>query len=231
MNQTSASPVRTVARAVLVVSVAILLLLSNLYLVATPTFIRHEYSKPGFPPADLYTPAERQVLAEATLHYLRSRAGPEYLWDLSLEGWAVYNPREVKHLVDVKVVMQAAFWLQACALLLAAVTIAILWRGAGGKLAVLRAVYWGSGGLLLCVAAIGLLAYTSFDVFFVLFHRVFFQGDSWLFAYSDTLIQLFPVQFWMDAAAALVLPAIAESVVVGGLAYVLSRRVGGGPSS
>jgi integral membrane protein (TIGR01906 family) len=75
------------------------------------------------------------------------------------------------------------------------------------------------------MVVIGVLAYTSFDWFFVLFHRVFFQGDSWLFAYSDTLIQLFPVQFWMDATAGMAVLAVAASVLLGGVAYVLSRRV------
>ncbi len=44
-----------------------------------------------------------------------------------------------------------------------------------------------------------LLLLLSFDLVFVNFHRVFFEGDSWLFLYSDTLIRLFPERFWMDA--------------------------------
>ena len=31
------------------------------------------------------------------------------------------------------------------------------------------------------------------------FHSLFFEGDSWLFLYSDTLIRLFPLRFWQDA--------------------------------
>jgi integral membrane protein (TIGR01906 family) len=34
---------------------------------------------------------------------------------------------------------------------------------------------------------------------FVGFHSLFFEGDSWLFLYSDTLIRLFPLRFWQDA--------------------------------
>ena len=40
----------------------------------------------------------------------------------------------------------------------------------------------------------------SWDTFFTNFHKVFFEGDSWLFRRSDTLIRLFPEQFWFDAA-------------------------------
>jgi uncharacterized membrane protein len=38
-----------------------------------------------------------------------------------------------------------------------------------------------------------------FDVFFTWFHGLFFEGDSWLFLFSDTLIRLFPIRFWEDA--------------------------------
>ena len=38
-----------------------------------------------------------------------------------------------------------------------------------------------------------------FDEFFVLFHSLFFEGNSWLFYFSDTLIRLFPIRFWQDA--------------------------------
>jgi uncharacterized membrane protein len=44
--------------------------------------------------------------------------------------------------------------------------------------------------------------------FFTFFHTLFFEGDSWLFYYSDSLIRLFPIRFWQDAflwAAALAL--------------------------
>ena len=221
----NSSAFQRIARIVLLLCIPPLLLLSNLYLVATPAFIRYEYGKPGFPAAQLYGAAERLALAEATLHNLRSAAGPDYLWELRSQGQEVYNPREVKHLLDVKVVMRAAFWVQGICALLGVAAILFLWRRPEGRRAVLRAVYQGSLALLILLLAIGLLAYTSFDVFFVLFHRLFFQGDSWLFAYSDTLIQLFPVQFWMDATVVLAGLAVAESVLAAVVAHVLIRRV------
>jgi integral membrane protein (TIGR01906 family) len=213
------------ARIVLLVCIPPLLLLSPLYVLATNAFVHYEYNKPDFPPADFYDPAERLRLAEATVHYLRSNAGPDYLWELSSQGQEVYNPREVKHMVDVKTVMSAAFWVHGICALLALLAAVFLWTRPGGKRNVLRTVYQGCAALLILMVVIGVLAYTSFDWFFVLFHRVFFQGDSWLFAYSDTLIQLFPVQFWMDATAGMAVLAVAASVLLGGVAYVLSRRV------
>jgi integral membrane protein (TIGR01906 family) len=51
--------------------------------------------------------------------------------------------------------------------------------------------------LLMLVLTIGLAF--SFRYVFVGFHRIFFEGDTWLFQYSDTLIRLFPERFWRDA--------------------------------
>jgi integral membrane protein (TIGR01906 family) len=55
----------------------------------------------------------------------------------------------------------------------------------------------------------------GFNTFFTAFHRVFFSGDTWLFNYTDTLIRLYPVQFWFDAATVIGLTTIAEAIVLG----------------
>jgi integral membrane protein (TIGR01906 family) len=214
-----------IACVVLVLCIPPLLLLSPLYVLATPAFVRYEYNKPDFPPPVFYSPTERLSLAEATVHYLRSNAGPDYLWELRSQGQEAYNPREVQHLVDVKRVMRWALWVHGICTVLCIAAVAFLWRRPQGRARVWQAVYQGCLVLLALLAAIGVLALTNFDVFFVLFHRLLFRGDSWLFAYSDTLIQLFPVQFWMDATAGLAVPAVAASVLVGLLAYILCQRV------
>ena len=214
-----------IAQITLLVCSPLLLLLSNLYLLATPAFVHYEYGKPQFPAADFYDPAERIFLAEATVHYLRSSAGPDYLKGLRSQERVVYNARETKHLDDVKSVMGVAFWVQGISAVLCVVALAFSWRRSPGKILALQAVYRGCLAFCILLVGIGVVAYTSFDLFFTAFHHLLFKGDTWLFAYSDTLIQLFPVQFWMDAAAALVLPAVAESILVGVVAYILSRRL------
>jgi uncharacterized membrane protein len=44
-----------------------------------------------------------------------------------------------------------------------------------------------------------MLALFAWQVWFDNFHLLFFEPSSWLFAYSDSLIRLFPLQFWIDA--------------------------------
>jgi integral membrane protein (TIGR01906 family) len=53
------------------------------------------------------------------------------------------------------------------------------------------------------IIAILIFVALSFNALFTAFHRVFFEGDSWLFSYSDTLIRLFPIRFWQDVFIAL----------------------------
>ncbi len=218
------SALQKLARVVLLVCIPPVLLLSPLYVLATPAFVRYEYGKADFPPSTVYHPDERLRLADASIYYLRSNAGPDYLWELSSQGREVYNAREVRHMVDVKVVMSAAFRVHAICAVLALAAAAFLWTRPGGRRTLLRTLYQGCVVLLAGMLLIGVLAYTAFDWFFVLFHRLFFQGDTWLFAYSDTLIQLFPVQFWMDATAGMAVLAIASGILLGGVAWASASR-------
>ena len=87
-----------------------------------------------------------------------------------------------------------------------------------------RGLLYGSGLTLALLVALALFIYVNFDVFFVKFHQMFFAGDSWLFAYEDTLIRLFPVPFWFAAALGIALLTIGEALVVGLGAYVWKLR-------
>ena len=51
----------------------------------------------------------------------------------------------------------------------------------------------------------------GWEQFFTDFHRIFFANGTWTFSLQDTLIRLFPGQFWMDAG-----------IVIGGLVLLAS---------
>ena len=44
-----------------------------------------------------------------------------------------------------------------------------------------------------------MLAVLGWEQFFTDFHRIFFANGTWTFSLQDTLIRLFPGQFWVDA--------------------------------
>jgi len=224
---TNSAAFNTGVTVVLAVSVPLALLLANLYVVANPTHIRNEYGKAGFPPATLYDAAERLELAEATLHYVRSGVDTGYLMSLQSRGRAVYNAREVKHLVDAKTVMRIAFLVQGISSVLSLLALAYAWLNPESRVSALRTVSLGCFTLCALLIGIGLLAYANFGLFFTVFHRLIFEGDSWLFPRTDTLIQLFPVPFWMDATFILAGLTLTECLIVGLGSYALSRRLSG----
>jgi integral membrane protein (TIGR01906 family) len=65
------------------------------------------------------------------------------------------------------------------------------------------------------IVALAVLAALGWEQFFTDFHRIFFANGTWTFRLEDTLIRLFPAQFWMDSALVIgVLVMIVASLLV-----------------
>ena len=208
------------AIAAIVVTIPVVLMLSNLYFLATPAFLRLEYGKAGFPEAPGFSGEERLQRAAATLLYLRSSQGVGALQQLTQNDEPLYNVREIIHLADVKWVMYWVFFVHAVALaILLLAFIYVLFRA--DLCAYLPvAVFWGCLALVVPLLGLGALAFINFDLFFITFHQLFFSGDTWLFSGSDSLIRLFPLPFWMDAATIWVVFAAGEAILVAIAAYL-----------
>lgn len=185
---------------VIAVIVPFFLIMSAVRVLISPLFLQIEYRSPAFPP-DVYgfSQADRLYWSRFAVDYLVNHAGIEYLGDLRFpNGLPLYNERELDHMVDVKNLVQAMIrvWRLLLALLLALGGWAWLGKWSGS--------YWRgiSNGGWATIAAISLILISvviSFNSLFTNFHRIFFTGDSWMFAWSDTLIRLFPLRFWRDA--------------------------------
>lgn len=201
---------------VLVISVPPALLLGNLYILISPAYLRHEYGKAGFPPAPRLSNTQRYRVAETCVRFLRTRAGVESLRALEGTDGPLFNERELRHMEDVKRVTRTAFLLHRVSVLLVLGAALVLSRVAPQGDVALR-IAQGAGLTILLVGLVLVAASASFSWFFTAFHRVFFAGDTWLFPYTDALIQLFPIRFWVDTVQLWVLAAIAESCLLGGL--------------
>jgi len=178
----------------------IFLLGLGLRILLTPLYYNIEYRMPYFPP-DTYgfTMEDRLHWAPYAVDYLLNNADISYLGDLTFEdGSPLFNERELGHMQDVKVVTKGALRVWYVSVLLLAGLGIWAWYGKGRQAYVqgLRRGGWLMIGL---VAAIGLFGAIAFWQLFTLFHGLFFEGDSWLFLFSDTLIRLFPIRFWQDA--------------------------------
>ncbi len=190
---------KTVLNWLIAILVPVVLVLNIVRLLLTPVYPEFEYRTPVFP-ADRYgfTREERLEYSKIAIDYLLNDEGIEFLGDQQFaDGAPMYNERELHHMVDVKVVTQAALkvWVGAWGILLALG----VWAWRGGWLDAYRLALVRGGRLTAgLLAVITLFAVLAFGIAFVLFHEIFFDPGTWTFLYSDTLIRLFPERFWRD---------------------------------
>ncbi len=195
--------------------------------VLLPVFVQIEYRVPGFPPDDYgFTTQERIHWEGYAWNYLVNSSGISYLGDLKFpDGSPLFNERELSHMQDVKRVIGGTF--RALDISLVVILLIGLWAWRADELQAFRGGLNRGGWLTIGFAAVigsivlvGMLMDPNvFWNFFAWFHSLFFTGNSWIFAYSDTLIRLFPIRFWQDTFL-----AAAVIVLAGGLALALGLR-------
>jgi integral membrane protein (TIGR01906 family) len=212
-----------IASILLVLTVPVFLLLTNLYIFMSPAFLRYEYGKANFPPSPGFTDEERLMVADRAVTYLRSDAGIEMLGNLEGAEGPLFKEKELAHMADVKVVTKQTFLAHGFLGLLIAFSLGVLLVLRDTRPRISISLLRGSLLTIALLVALVALVYLNFDWFFTRFHLVFFEGDSWIFDFSDTLIRLFPTRFWFDAASLWGLLTLGEAVILGGIAWLSGR--------
>lgn len=195
----------------------------GLRILLSPIFLKIEYNMPYFPPDEYgFTKEDRLKWAPYALDYLENNEDISFLSNLEFDdGTPLYNERELSHMDDVKRVTQGA--LMVWYLSLALLGVLGVWAWFGGWWQAYRLGLMRGGWLMVGLAvAIGLIVVIGIVInpnvfwnFFSGFHRIFFEGDSWLFLYSDTLIRLFPLRFWQDAFLLAAIIALGGGIALG----------------
>lgn len=219
-------------RILIVVLMPIVLVLTNVRLMLTPLYTNWEYNLADFPPDPFgFNKEDRLKYSDIARNYLLNQAGIDFLGDLTLPDDKIanpdfsrrynemYNDRELKHMLDVKTVVKGALavWVITVTIWLVA-SVALGWQPATRSL--LRSgLLTGAIVTAAILVALGLYIAIGFNTFFVQFHRVFFQGDSWLFRWSDTLIRLFPEKFWFDVFLWIAGLTLAQAGIFGAVAW------------
>lgn len=200
-----------VMQVLLAVCFPVILLVLAVRAVASPLFLWVEYNRPGFP-GDGYgfSSDDRMTYGSYAVDYLSNWSGPRYLGELvNRSGDKLFGEGEVSHMADVKVVILSAFGAGAVLILLSLIAVIYLRRRSPGG--VRRGLFAGSIITLVIIISLGVLAALGWEQFFAQFHSVFFASGTWTFALQDTLIRLFPGQFWVDGG-----------IVVAGLVLIAS---------
>ena len=215
-----------VLRIILITALPVLLILINARLMMSNAFLRWEYNRPNFPPDPYgFTREDRLAYAPLALAYLFNEAGAEFLAEQTFpDGSPLYNERELSHMDDVKAVTQGLLRFGLGLLAVYTLSAALMAASPPARPAFFNALYWG-GLLTIALILLGLIAVvSSFDWLFTQFHTLFFVGDSWIFPTSDTLIRLFPEQFWVDAFALVFGLTLLEALVLAIVAFRLCRQ-------
>lgn len=188
-----------VMQVLLAICYPVILLVLAVRAVTSPLFLWVEYNRPGFP-GDGYgfSADDRMTYGSYAVDYLSNWSGPRYLGELvDRSGDPLFEAGEVSHMADVKLVILSAFAAGIVLILLSLVAgIYLRRRSTGG---VRRGLFAGSILTLVIIIGLAVLAVLGWEQFFTEFHRVFFASGTWTFSLQDTLIRLFPGQFWVDA--------------------------------
>lgn len=216
------------------VALPLALILGNVFLVADDWFIRHEYDKATFP-ADSSVPpggyplprAEREALAQLGLASVLQPDGIRLLEEARFRqtGLPAFNDREIRHMRDVNVLIRKVRWVLWVAVAVVVVGAAALLLLREGR-ALARSLWASSVGSLGLFLLLGLFIAVGFNLFFTGFHRIFFEGSTWQFYYSDTLIRIYPTRFWFDVSLYLAGMTLAELAAVAVGSRLALRRAG-----
>ncbi|MGX1161839.1 integral membrane protein (TIGR01906 family) [Arthrobacter sp. SLBN-100] len=226
----SAANAKPVAPRVMQVLLAIffplVLLILAVRAVTSPLFLWVEYNRPGFP-GDGYgfSTDDRMTYGSYAVDYLNNWAGPRYLGDLVYRsGDKLFKDGEVSHMADVKLVILSAFGAGVLLVLVSLIAILYLRRRSSGG--VRRGLFAGAIITLVLILGLGTLAVLGWQQFFTEFHRIFFAEGSWTFSMDDTLIRLFPGQFWIDAGMVIAGLVLVTALVTLVLTWPTRRRRG-----
>lgn len=190
-----------VMQVVVAVFFPVILLGAAVRAVTTPLFLWAEYHRPGFP-ADSYgfSTEDRMTYGSYTMDYILNWAPARYLGDLvNTDGDQLFLDSEVGHMADVKAVLSTGFVVATVLAILALAACVYLARRYPGG--VRRALFAGAVATLLLAVILAVAGVLAWETFFTQVHALFFADGTWTFRFDDTLIRLFPAQFWIDAAA------------------------------
>lgn len=195
----------------------------------SPSYPEFEYNR-VLPDRFGFTREERLQFATATLDYLRRPESAQQvinlLEDLRLPGGKspLYNQREIGHMLDVKNVINTIRTLSWILAGVIAAGLIFLFIRPETRVQGYKAIMYGGAittGFLLIMMVLILV---SWNLVFTQFHGVLFPPDTWSFFLSDSLIRLFPEQFWFDFGLLWTGLIFIEGILLTGIGYFLLRR-------
>ena len=84
------------------------------------------------------------------------------------------------------------------------------------------------GGILTMAILLAMivLLFVAWNVVFTQFHEILFDPGTWTFFYTDSLIRLFPEQFWFDFGLFWTVGIFLQGAILAVVGYFLLRSSG-----
>jgi len=212
---------KIIYKIIMFLSFCLIILIGGIRLCLTHTFIDLEYNLPSFP-IDSYgfTNDIRTQYAYQSVDYLLGKMTDAEFQSLTLpDGKELFNERELSHMRDVRDLTQTVLHLWYFSIILVIIGIIFAIK-----------LHWGTqlwqscktaGTILIFFIIFVILGvFLNFDQIFTAFHTIFFEGDTWLFYSSDSLIRLFPTPFWINVFIAVAVFSLSLAFLL----YFLSSR-------
>jgi integral membrane protein (TIGR01906 family) len=193
-----------------------------------PSYPEFEYGR-IVPDSFGFSEEERLQLAMDTMAYLRrSEPAPDVIYmleDLRIPGTdnPLYNEAEIGHMLDVKMVADAfkpAFWLS---LIIVAGGLIYLMARPQTRYFGAKTMMFGGLFTVILVIVIMVFMFLAWNMAFTVFHNIFFDAGTWQFLYTDSLIRLFPEQFWFDFGTIWTVMILVGGALIALIGYLLSR--------
>ena len=202
--------------AVIAAAVPLVILGNALIVLLIPWFADLQYALPGFPddPFGLAGGDRASLGATGIRSIWPIGPGTDVLVDARLpDGSMAFGPVEIRHMGDVRGLVQGCFALWLISLAVGAVAASRL-RRAGRSDAVRRGLRLGSAITIGAMALIGVAMLVSFDAIFDGFHEIFFEPGTWTFGDDETLRRLYPDAFWAIASGLLAGLALTQAMLL-----------------
>ncbi len=186
----------------IMIATPFVLLALSVRFVASGLFLKFEYFRPGFPADQFgFDGADREHYATYVIDYLHNFDSRRYLADVVMpNGEPIFISDELSHMADVKGLI-SLLYLVALIGIIGAVLFGLYMCRKGG-MGIHTGVRLGSIFSIIFMGAVAVVAVLGWDSFFRNFHKLFFSDGTWEFYADDSLIRLFPPQFWVDAGIA-----------------------------
>lgn len=202
-----------ILQVVLAIVFPLVVLAAAVRAVTSSLFLWAEYHRPGFP-ADAYgfSGEDRMTYGSYVVDYVLNLAPARYLGDLVMaDGTRLFQAGEVSHMSDVKAVLSTGF--ATAGLLALGAALCCVYLSRRYRAGIRRGLFAGSVATIALMLILTVAAMLGWEQFFTDVHRIFFSDGTWTFYLDDTLIRLFPEQFWTDAAGVIAFLVVLASLL------------------